>query len=238
MSNNKREYGVFTVRFWADADMFAAEYGREPEAALECARTDFTEGVVTVDDRILPWRGAEIVPTPTNRAAIPDREALLRDYDRWHAARQVLSTRGNDACADEWESNDDAGIELLHDLVTKLRLTDECGHSSAEAHGVELEWTVTCPDCGQAWTPGVGQRMLNAWPDGHGNWHARVIEYAPGDYNATKTAAFEAIRKELMERGIDEYPIHARMEVEQETRETEAGVVTTVFREVWKHPEA
>lgn len=86
-----------------------------------------------------------------------DRVKMLREYDAWHAARQVLSSLDghpvDGPSPDDWHASDDAAVELLHTLAGEFRLTDECGHSSAEV-GNSIERgrkVVTCPDCGAKW---------------------------------------------------------------------------------------
>lgn len=241
-------YGVCAVRFWADTELYAQEYGVDPEDAYDAVTNDVDESVKAIrPDNMLPWRGAEIVGTMDRVDGEYDmgrlgliseetRTSLLVKYDQWAGERRILSAaEGSEGVtADEWQDSDDMGTELLHEFAAALRLTKECGHSSAEAEGDEDGRTVKCPDCGRSWVTPVPSPVAMTWADGHGNWHARTIEFEPGDPEFAKAGAWEEISEQLIARGAEFAAIRARMEVEQVSRKVEGGIVTTEWAEKWR----
>lgn len=87
------------------------------------------------------------------------RLKLLTEYDAWHAQRQVFGTRDegtvNPTQPDDWHGSDDTAVGLLHEVMSALRATSECGHGSADAvadNADEDAHTVTCSDCGMTWS--------------------------------------------------------------------------------------
>lgn len=82
------------------------------------------------------------------------REELLSAYDLWNADLQRLNTRDleepGEVNPDDWSKLWEGGEELLHDLASSLRETEECGHGSAE---VMDDGEVVCPDCDKVWLP-------------------------------------------------------------------------------------
>lgn len=89
------------------------------------------------------------------------RLAVVRVYEEWHAARTVLYAKENDGKpvdSGDWAGSDDSGIEMLHDLITKLVKIDECGHKTAEAtEQQDGTWLVECEHCPLKWSVKDGQ---------------------------------------------------------------------------------
>lgn len=83
------------------------------------------------------------------------RTELLAAYDSWHAARHVMGSLDghptDGPVPSDWAASDDAGVDLLHELASSLRLTEECGHGSAEVIRRGDIYRVVCADCDTTW---------------------------------------------------------------------------------------
>lgn len=84
-----------------------------------------------------------------------ERVDLLKRYDAWHATRQVLSSNDghpvDGPSPDDWHSSDSDAVDLLHELAIQYRLTDECGHGSAEVVKLDGRYLSSCGDCDTTW---------------------------------------------------------------------------------------
>lgn len=158
-----RVYGEFTVKFWADPDLFAKEYGVGAGKALQCARDDF-EGQATVVPDGFDWRGAEIVPTTPARAPFVlsdyDRRIFMKKYDDWRALGTVLAHRaehGDTPAPDDMEAQDDTATELYGELASMLFGVDDCGHQEVTvAERYAGRYVVQCDNCPVSWTVVAG----------------------------------------------------------------------------------
>lgn len=234
-------YGEFTVKFWADADEYAAEY--EPTAdVLQAARNDFESAILSLGESV-SWRGARVVEPERPVLMMTDaaRRTAMRAYNDWRAERSVLGFReesdGDQPDSGDWHANDDSAKDLYGDLATFLFDTDDCGHQevtvarSEEGSGV---YTVTCDNCPDRWVVRDGHvPRVRTFANGFGEWRAVVTQYGVGDAQEAMTDAYAAIRRELIERGTDPEAIKARMTVERMGRVSRNGTLETKFKEVW-----
>lgn len=159
-----KEYGEFTVKFWADAELYAKEYGEEPKPdGLTLAGIDFrsqaTEGP---DDMHEAWRGAEIVKPAGGLVMIDEvRRGFMAKYDNWRAERSVLGFRSesmDDSPKDaQWEASDDGAVDLFGELASHLFDTDDCGHQNVTTSGDAGRYVVSCDDCPVKWTVKDGE---------------------------------------------------------------------------------
>lgn len=165
-----KDYGTFTVKFWADGDEFAQEHGQSPANALEAARLDYT-GMLDKDGVNDHWRGAEIVKPP-RAFVMPEqyRRELMAKYDNWRAERTVLGFRSesmDDSPKDaQWEASDDGAVDLFGELASHLFDTDDCGHQEVTTVpgelGTEGVYVVECDNCPVKWTVKDGEVVPNA----------------------------------------------------------------------------